>query len=90
MWMLAVMSVVGCEVGAAVVAGIWTATGNEHADMLWRLLWFASLVVGLVVLAMTFAVRRVRRDHPPPTLVVVVAIVASILPPLAMIVAWVI
>ena len=77
MWLLAAMATLGCEIGSAAINYYARVTGNEQLDMLWRLLFFAALVIGVSVLAMTPAVYKFRQQHPPPAVTVTAMLIGG-------------
>ena len=77
MWLLTVMATLGCEVGSAAVNYFARAAGAERLDMLWRLLFFAALVIGVLALAITPAVYKFRRVHPPAAVTVTAVLISG-------------
>jgi hypothetical protein len=84
-WMLAVMTVLICELGFA-AARAFLLLVNSEANLIRALaamLFFAALVVGLISLGMMAIVIRMRRD-PPPRGIVAFATVVGVLPLVAL------
>jgi hypothetical protein len=83
-WMLSTLVTLGAEVLAAAL-GIWRAfqPGNSLAAAGCELFAFCALVVGIVSLMLTWAVRRLRRVLPPRPVTSVALIVGAV--PLLMI-----
>jgi FtsH-binding integral membrane protein len=65
-WMLATATTLGCELLGLVAALVVRIDPQQRAaGVLQGLLLFAALVIGLVVVALTPVVLRVRRQPPP-------------------------
>jgi hypothetical protein len=79
-WMLCVVTAFLCEVAAlAAVGAARFRFGGTRLVALGERMLFAALVIGLIALAMTPVVVRMRAE-PPPTAVVVFAVAVGALP----------
>jgi len=78
-WMLAVVTALVCELGLVAARSYLLVVDGEAARMtsLAAILLFASLVVGLVVLGLGYAVVRSRRVPPPRGIVVFASVVGA-------------
>ncbi len=89
-WMLSVMTTLLCELGLIAVRGYLLLATDESPkiELLAGMLLFASVVVGLISLALAAAVVRGRRV-PPPTGVLVISLVIGSLPLATVLINWV-
>jgi hypothetical protein len=79
-WVLLIANTVLCLLGSAAAQGYVNAFPDANAALiLSRLLLFAALVLGVVLLLLTIAVLKLRR-HRPPLGVTVFAILVGITP----------
>jgi hypothetical protein len=85
-WMLSVITALVCELAFAGVRGYLLAVDGEspRMEMLAAVLVFAAVVVGLISLALAFAVVKAGRT-PPPRGILTFSIVVGVLPLAAMV-----
>lgn len=87
-WMLAAMSVAGCDVLALIVQlVIARQPGLTNLVALRSVLLFASLVIGAISLVLGVVVRRLRREL-PPTPITVFALLVGVEPFLFLLALW--
>jgi len=79
-WMLSVVSAFLCEIAALAAWGLLAVDpARERLAVLWEILLFAALVIGLVSLLIVPVVLKVRRV-PPPRAVMWFAVAVGVVP----------
>ncbi len=88
-WMVSVVTTLICDLAAAIsrLYVVWINPATR-LELLSNVLWFAAAVLGLITLFMTPIILKSRRE-PPPTPILILAIVVAGVPLLAVLVSQV-